>query len=151
MLMLPFHAFSADPVNATYTKAMLQWVQATDFAKNAAEVVTAKLKVDMQNDPKLKDSVTPELIADVKQYFYELFVSEKMTTALAKAYSQYFTAQELTELVKFYKTPLGQKLIKATPQLSAQSEAIGLALLKEHQRDYLEIMAKQVKNTKQNN
>jgi hypothetical protein len=36
-------------------------------------------------------------------------------------------------------------VIRSTPALSLQSEKIGLALLKEHQRDYMEIVAKHIK------
>lgn len=39
-------------------------------------------------------------------------VSEQM----AKIYANFFTEQELKDLVTFYKTPLGQKLLTAEPQ-----------------------------------
>jgi hypothetical protein len=141
----PIVQSASDEPSAIYVKSMQQWVIATDFAKNASEVVVAKLKLDMESDPKLQKSVTPALMADLKQYFYELFVSEKMTKELAKAYSQFFTLDDMSDLVKFYKSPLGQKVIRSTPALSLQSEKIGLALLKEHQRDYMEIVAKHIK------
>jgi hypothetical protein len=41
--------------------------------------------------------------------------------AFAKIYATQFTEQELKDLVAFYKTPLGQKLLKAEPVAIEQS------------------------------
>ena len=42
---------------------------------------------------------------------------------MARAYASEFTEQELKELVAFYKSPLGQKLIKAEPKAIQESMA----------------------------
>lgn len=39
-------------------------------------------------------------------------------------YDQYFTEADLRDLVTFYKTPIGQKLISISPQLSATSQKL---------------------------
>jgi hypothetical protein len=35
-------------------------------------------------------------------------------------YARHFTAQELREIIAFYRTPTGSKLLQLTPQLSAE-------------------------------
>jgi uncharacterized protein len=39
-------------------------------------------------------------------------------------YARHFTAQELREIIAFYRTPTGRKLLDTTPQLSAEVAAM---------------------------
>lgn len=127
-----------------YTQMIRQWVDVTRFAKNAAEVAAGKLKLDMQNDPRLQKIVTPAFIADLEQFFYELFISPETIKQLAQLYAQYFTLDEMQELINFYKTPLGQKLIKSNSEIMLKSQQIGMNLLKKHQREYMEVVKKYI-------
>lgn len=134
--------FIGEDPGPVYTQMVAQWAQATNFAKNASDIAVAKLRLDMENDPKLKKIVTPALIADLEQFFYELFASRETTSDLAKLYAQYFTLDEMNELVKFYKTPLGVKLIKSNAELTLKSQQIGSNLFKKHENQYIKVLAK---------
>lgn len=127
-----------------YTRLVKQWAETTRFAQNAAEVAVGKLELDMQSDPKLKKILTKNLIADLEQFFYELFISPETISALAKVYAQYFTLDELNELIQFYQSPLGQKLVKNNAELTLKTQQIGMNLLKEHEKGYMQIIAKYV-------
>lgn len=141
----PDLALGEDP-GPVYTQMVKQWVEITRFAKNAAEVAAGKLKLDMQNDPRLQKIVTPAFIADLEQFFYELFISPETIKQLAQLYAQYFTLDEMQELINFYKTPLGQKLIKTNSEIMLKSQRIGMNLLKKHQREYMEVVKKYIKD-----
>ena len=58
-----------------YTQMVLQWAKVTNFAQNAAEVIVGKFKIDMAQDPKMSKLVTPAMLGDLEQFFYELFLS----------------------------------------------------------------------------
>ena len=45
----------------------------------------------------------------------------ELTEQMAKIYANFFTEQELKDLVAFYKAPLGQKLLTAEPQAISAS------------------------------
>lgn len=134
--------FIGEDPGPVYTHMVAQWAQATNFAKNASDVAVSKLKADMEKDPKLSKIISPALIADLEQFFYELFASRETTSELAKLYAQYFTLDEMNELVKFYKTPLGVKLIKSNAELTIKSQQIGANLFKKHENDYIRVLAK---------
>ena len=134
--------FIGEDPGPVYTHMVSQWAQATNFAKNASDVAVSKLKSDMEKDPKLAKIISPALIADLEQFFYELFASRETTTELAKLYAQYFTLDEMNELVNFYKTPLGAKLIKSNAELTIKSQQIGANLFKKHENDYIRVLAK---------
>lgn len=139
----PVDTLGEDP-GPVYTQMTRQWVEVTRFAKNAAEVAVGKLKMDMQNDPRLQKIVTPAFIADLEQFFYELFISPETIKQLAQLYAQYFTLDEMQELINFYKTPLGQKLIKSNSEIMLKSQQIGMNLLRKHQREYMEVVKKYI-------
>jgi uncharacterized protein len=44
-------------------------------------------------------------------------------------YDQYFTESDLKDLVAFYKTPIGRKLISISPQLSATSQKLTFEII----------------------
>ncbi|HRE32872.1 MAG TPA: DUF2059 domain-containing protein [Candidatus Berkiella sp.] len=134
--------FIGEDPGPLYTQLVTQWADATNFAKNASDAAVLKLKADMEKDPKLSKLVTPAFTADLEQFFYELFASRETITELAKLYSQYFTLDEMNELVKFYKSPLGVKLVKHNMVLTTKSQQIGANLFKRHENEYLKVLAK---------
>lgn len=141
--------FVAEDPGPVYTQMIRQWAQVTDFSKNATDVAVGRLKMEIENDPKLQKIVTPEFIADLKQFFYELFISPELMSSLAKLYSQYFTLDEMGELIKFYQTPLGQKLVKNNTELTLKSQLISLDLLKKNEKKYMQVVAKYMKGIKE--
>lgn len=128
-----------------YTRLVKEWADTTRFAQNSAEVTVGQLKIDMQNDPQLQKIISKALLADLQQFFYELYISPETIQNLAKVYAQFFTLDEMQALNAFYHSPLGQKLVKANPELTIKTQQMGLALLKEHEKGYLQIIAKYLK------
>lgn len=50
----------------------------------------------------------------------EVLPYEEMLQISAKAYGSRFSAKELGDVIAFYKTPTGSKLVKALPDITAQ-------------------------------
>jgi hypothetical protein len=68
-------------------------------------------------NPQIDDATLVEL----RQQFEKLivdYVSDVMKDAPA-IYAKYFTAQEMRDIIVFYKTPTGAKALKVMPQASA--------------------------------
>ena len=127
-----------------YIKMMKNWASTTNFAENASQVAVDKFERDLKKDPQLAKYVSKELMLDLKQFFYELFNSQETMMALANAYSEYYSIDELQELIKFYETPLGKKLISTHPALSLRTQVIGDQMLKSKEKDYIDIGAKYI-------
>jgi len=53
-------------------------------------------------------------------------------------YDKYFSDEDIQGLLKFYGTPLGQRAIKALPQITRESQAIGFELGKKAASDTIE-------------
>jgi hypothetical protein len=127
-----------------YTQVIKQWLDVTEFAKNSSKTTVEKLKMEMQHDPRLRNILTPPFVSELEKFFYDLYSSPEMIKALAMLYVQYFTLDDMLDLIKFYQSPSGQKFIKANPALIIKSQEISEKLMKEHQREYLEIIKKYV-------
>lgn len=50
------------------------------------------------------------------------------TKRIAMVYAKHFTADEMDELIAFYSSPIGKKMTKKLPELSADSIEIGMEL-----------------------
>src|SRR5262245_15517371 len=67
-------------------------------------------------------SIDAEAIADLRKEL-DRIQFEYMMTIVAEGpaiYARHFTTQELREIIAFYRTPTGGKLLQLTPQLSAE-------------------------------
>lgn len=68
----------------------------------------------MQQNPALSkdlNEIATRMRADLQPRFTEL------TDEVARLYAQNFTEQELKDILAFYKTPAGKKLLTAQPQV----------------------------------
>lgn len=127
-----------------YIKVMQRWANVTDFPGNASQVAIDKYEHDLKQDPQIAPLITKDLLLDLKQFFYEMFVSQEAMVALGKVYAEYYTLDELQDLVNFYQTPVGQKLISTHTEISKKIQSVGDDLLKARERDYVEIVAKYI-------
>ncbi len=50
---------------------------------------------------------------------------DKLTEMLVPVYSKYLTLEDLQELIEFYETPIGKKLVYSTPLILKESMQIG--------------------------
>lgn len=56
---------------------------------------------------------------------------DKLKPEMVKLYTSSFTEQELKDLVKFYQSPLGQKIVQKMPQVTEQSAELTQTHLQE--------------------
>ena len=76
-----------------------------------------------------------------------------MLPEVAKLYKETFTESEIRELLAFYKTPVGQKLLVKIPELTQKSFSIGSSIGQAHSaelRQMIEAKAKQLDELSKN-
>jgi hypothetical protein len=49
----------------------------------------------------------------------------RLVSMLVPVYDRHFTHKEIKELIKFYSSPIGEKMLKATPQVIRDSIQVG--------------------------
>ncbi len=108
-------AFAADAPNIALAKQMLEVTQATAvFDPLIPGVVEQARLLYLQQNPALgKDliEIAAKIRADLRPRFAELIDD------LAKIYADSFSEQEMKDIIGFYKTPAGKKLLNQQPKL----------------------------------
>jgi len=128
-----------------YVQLVQQWAEVTHFATNAASASVENIMFELRKNPKHQQFITPELTSDLKQFFYEVYSSKDYIMNIAKVYSQFLSIDEMIEMIKFYNTPLGKKIIEANSALTQKNREISNDLLKKREQDYMRIVKKYIK------
>jgi hypothetical protein len=69
---------------------------------------------------------TVELKNIYRNWFENDIDRTKMITAISKLYAKTFTIKEINELIAFYETPTGQKVLAKTPKIMKDAAMIGM-------------------------
>lgn len=71
------------------------------------------------NLKRMHPGVSEEAIRDIKQACSDLFTQSstqaKLVNALVQIYARHYSDADIKGMIRFYNTPLGQKIIKNTP------------------------------------
>lgn len=91
--------------------------------------MSTKFKLDSEGKEELKNIF--------RTWYNEDIDRSKMINEMKRLYSQAFTADEMAEIISFYKTPIGQKFLEKSPQLMQLGAQIGM---KEAQSKQIKLM-----------
>ena len=70
---------------------------------------------------------------------------DAMLPEMIKAYKDTYTESEIRELIAFYKTPLGQKMLTSTPELAKKAMIIGAGIGQAHSDDLRQMIEARAK------
>jgi len=70
-----------------------------------------------------------ETLAELREVFeeftYKISDDPDLMPKLSAVYSRLFTDTELDEIISFYKSPAGEKMLRKVPEIYAEASAIG--------------------------
>ena len=101
------------------------------------ETVTVTMNgMEKSMRPLLTSSLPP---GDYREQLIDLFIKkfrekatpEKMVDLVIPTYDKYFTEEELTTVISFYKTPVGSKALSVLPKIVAEAQEKGQAMGRE--------------------
>jgi uncharacterized protein len=117
------HAQAPSPEALAAARELVVVMRAADQVKAVLPAVMQSLKpAIVQGRPQIErdyDAVMPMLLESMNARFGEL------AELLARVYAQNFTVAEMKDLIAFYRSPTGQKLLARTPAITQQSMAAG--------------------------
>jgi len=92
----------------------------------------------MSSQYQLDAEAKKELSNIYKTWFNNDLNTDSMIAQIADIYAETFTAEEIQMLIEFYETPIGQKLIKETPELAQKGALIGMEAAQKAQPKLIE-------------
>ena len=81
---------------------------------------------------------TVELKNIYRNWFKNDIDRTKITSALFELYAKTFTVKEINELIAFYKTPTGQKVLTESPKIMKEAAKIGMKEAQDKQSKLIE-------------
>ena len=124
-LLIPTWGYCEEltPAKKVAIKELMQVSGEAEFAEmignNFIRKITQTIKMTMPDvDPKAFDIVKKECKAALQEEYY---IKKSYHPYFYPIYHKYLTFEEIKELIIFYKTPLGRKLVAVTPKLAKES------------------------------
>lgn len=120
-----------DPKRAAAAEELLKAMHTDELMvkqKEAMQKMMASFLPKTLTPEQLKKAQDAQAVA-LDAVFKEL-TWESLKPDFVEIYSSVFTEDELNQLIAFYKTPIGQKLIEKMPELQAKSMQIMQARMK---------------------
>jgi hypothetical protein len=104
-------------------------VEMTGTLQNATAVLDRMLPqmidVIRKSNPEIPQQVLDTLEKDGKDEFHKAL--PELIEPIIAIYDANYSAEEIRQLLAFYQSPLGRKMIDRTPQITQQSIAVGSA------------------------
>ena len=115
--ILSFSAFSQTTVKKEKIKKMFEL---TGSAKSGEQLVEQIITTLQKANP------------DVEQEFWDGCKKDlnmgDIVNLLIPIYDKYYTEEDIDQLIKFYDTPIGKKMIETSPKISQEMLAISMGL-----------------------
>lgn len=109
--------------NLAAAQELIQTMRATDQFKALLPTIMANMKAAIvQNRPEMEknyDTMMPLFTQTANARLNEF------TDQLAAVYARHFSIDELHQIIAFYKTPTGQKMIAELPAIAKENMALG--------------------------
>jgi uncharacterized protein len=123
--VLPFRALAQGEASPESLKAAneLMAIMSKDTVQQLVTGLTAQVWPTLERALRTKRSdIDQATLTELRNEFERIQV-QYMTGVMADApaiYARHFSAQELRDMLAFYKTPTGQKALQVMPQLTAE-------------------------------
>lgn len=82
-----------------------------------------------QVNPRVSDTALHDVQQAVVAIATSPSVKQQLIDAVVGIYAKHFTDNEIRQLIRFYGTPLGQKIIRTMPAIARESMAAGEAVM----------------------
>ncbi|SHO57727.1 DUF2059 domain-containing protein [Vibrio quintilis] len=86
---------------------------------------------------KLNDSESQEMTNIYRDWFNQDIDRQKIKQQITGLYSDNFSQNEMKDIIRFYKTPTGQKFLKAMPELAKKAAQLGVEQAQSKQQQLL--------------
>lgn len=127
-ILLPAHVASAAEPTPSHVKAARQMLALTE----ADRMFNGVLPVLLKQQVLLLEKEHPKLSPEAARRFEELFLTEmqkgiqEVMNKVAAAYAEALSEDELNQISAFYKSDVGQKMIRIKPEMGQRALKIGI-------------------------
>jgi hypothetical protein len=146
MILLVCFLLAGSSVLAQQPAASSQDQAATELLKMMGFSQNLEVSINGMAEAMIKSNPALEQFRDVITDWAKKYITwDAVAPQLIQAYKEAFTEGELRELIAFYRTPTGQKILQQTPILMQKGMTIGSDLAQAHVPELQQMIADRVK------
>ena len=123
----PQASSAIDPQKETRIRELMDVTGAKNLGQQLIEAGMEQFRSSVQdsqpNDPRAKQFVDAFVAR-----FQKHFDPDSLAERVIPIYDKYLTTDDLQGLLDYYHSPLGQRMLKALPEVTRESQAAGFAL-----------------------
>jgi hypothetical protein len=143
-------AAHADKVDPAKDEAIRHLMDLTGTSRTGDEI---NAYITKQVHDGLSQALQPERLAKFMQDFSTKLESaapaSAVTDAVVPVYAQAFSLDDIKGLIQFYESPLGQRVVKAMPQVAQNSQRVGVQIEQKGALTVLQDMSSEYPELKQ--
>lgn len=110
-----------DPAKEAAIRHLMDITQTSKLGENAASSIAAQVRSVIGR------ALPPERLSAFMETFTQKFNASAPASAVTDAqvpiYSHFFSMEDIQGLIKFYESPLGQRVVKTLPQVFQQTQS----------------------------
>ena len=123
----PQASSSIDPQKEAHIRELMEVTGAKNLGQQLIEAGMEQFRSSVQdsqpNNPRAKQFADAFVAR-----FPKHFAPDSLTERVIPIYDKYLTTDDLKGLLDYYRSPLGQRMLKALPEVTRESQAAGFAL-----------------------
>ncbi len=116
LFFVSFNSHAQVDTKEKLIKEMLNLSGSGKIARQSMELMVSSFKKQM-----------PTVAGDFWDEFMKEADTEELTNMIVPVYAKYYTESEIKELIAFYKTPIGKKMVENLTLITQESYSIGEA------------------------
>lgn len=136
-----------DPAKEAAIRHLMDITETSKLGDNIAAYLTNQIRDGM------KSEMTPENLSKFMDTFNQKFSATSpgptVIDAMVPIYAKAFSMEDIQSLTQFYESPLGQRMVKALPEVVQQSQSAGIQIEQASALKVLRSMADEYPELKQ--
>lgn len=137
-----------DPAKEAAIRHLMEITQTSKLGDNISNAITQQVRAVMS-----RAIQQPDQLQKFMDSFSEKFLAAAPSSAVTEAeipiYSHYFSMEDIEGLVKFYESPLGQRVVKNLPEVVQNTQQTGVQMDQKAALDVLHGMSTEYPELKQ--
>lgn len=141
VVFTPFQRLSAEEAKPS---PAIRLLEVMEFEKTAIESAAGMYEPMMQQFSQLglPEEAMAEIKAATDRFMRSIFTDPEVTKGIAAIYEEHFTPEEIEELIGFYQTQLGRKMIAAQAPIASATTELTMRLTQKNQAAFQQELMK---------
>ncbi|MFZ3215221.1 MAG: DUF2059 domain-containing protein [Candidatus Acidiferrales bacterium] len=136
-----------DPAKDAAIRHLLDVTDSSKIGENITAYITAQVQQGVSRA--LPADQLPKFMSSFSEKFAANLPPNAVNDAIVAIYARHFSLEDIQGLVKFYESPLGQRVVKEMPEVNQQMRTVGQQLEGAAARESLRSMADDYPQLKQ--